>query len=81
MSKENPWRQGQYGNINTAEIKKTEGRSHLGIKVKAQPFCCHTGPSLLCVATQDTAERKVQQVGSSVVCHAGQPLGLKAQTS
>jgi len=39
------------------------------------------GPSLLRVVTQDMAERKVQQVGSGVVRHAGQPLGLKAQTS
>lgn len=39
------------------------------------------GPSLLCAVTQDTAECEVQQVGSSVVCHAGQPLGLQAQTN
>lgn len=48
-----------------------EVQRHLGIKVKAQPLCCHMGPSLLCAVTQDVAERKVQQVGSGVVRHAG----------
>lgn len=38
------------------------------------------GPSLLRVVTQNVAECKVQQMGSSVVRHAGQTLGLKAQT-
>lgn len=61
--------------------KKPEVQSHLGIKVEAQPLCCHMGPSLLCVVTQDVAECKVQQVCSGMVHHAGQPLGLKAQTS
>lgn len=56
-------------------------QSNLGIEVKAQALCRHMGPSLLCVVTQDTAECKVQQVCSSVVRHAGQPLGLKGQTS
>ena len=77
---EDPWREGQHWDVSTAENKKTGVLSHLGIKVEAQPLCCHVGPSLLCAVAQDAAERKVQQVSSGVVRHAGQALGLKAQS-
>ena len=60
--------------------KETRVQSHLDIEVEAQPLCRHVGPSLLCPVTQDVAECKVEQVGSGVVGHAGQPPGLKAQT-
>lgn len=77
----NPWREELYWNAGSAENQGTGFQSHLGVKVEAQPLCCHVGAPLLGAVTQHAPEREVQQVSGGVVRHAGQAPRLKAHTT